>query len=78
MYTGKMCVTRKLADAVNAHKRDFPDTPITHASIPKAESDDVRDMFMQGHVRVDGVALELTDSIIAPPGHVWVGHVQHD
>ncbi len=78
MYTGKMCLSSKIDDAVNAHKRDFPDTPATHVALSKETPPSVRELFMGGYVRVDGVPLELTDVITPPPGHIWVGHIKHE
>ena len=78
MYTGKMCCSSKIDDAVNAHKRDFPDNPVTHAAIPKEASASLRKLYMGGYIRVDGVPLELTDVITPPPGHLWVGHIRHE
>lgn len=78
MYTGKMCHSNKIDDAVNAHKRDFPDTPVTHVALPKGVSVALRELYMGGYVRVDGVPLELTDEITPPPGHIWAGHINHE
>ncbi len=78
MYTGKMCYSNKLDAAVNAHERAFPDTPVTHVALPEKASVTLRELYLGGYVRVDGVPLELTDAITPPPGHIWVGHINHE
>jgi len=78
IYTGKMCVSRKIDDAINFHKRGFPGVPITHAALPKGASASLRAMYLGGYVRVDGKPLELIDAITPPPGHIWAGHISDE
>ena len=74
-YIGKMCVSRKIGDVIDAHRRGFPDIPITHAALPRSASAFLRDMYLGGYIRVDGTPLELTDAITPPPGNIWSGHI---
>lgn len=78
MYIGKMCLSCKIDDAVDAHKRDFPDQQITHAALSKETSVSVRNLYLGGYIRVDGVSLALTDAITPPPGCIWAGHISHE
>lgn len=78
MYIGKMCYSNNINDAVDAHKQGFPDTPVTHVALEKDTDVSVRELYLGGYVRVDGVPLELTDAITPPPGYIWAGHIKHE
>ena len=76
MYVGKMALSDAIAPAVEAHKRDFPDVPITHMALPRNASEPLVHLCVQGFFRVDGASLEMTTSIVPPSQHIWVGHIQ--
>ncbi len=76
MYVGKMVLSGDIAPAVKAHKRDFPDIPITHVALPRSASEPLISLCAQGFFRVDGTPLEMTTSVVPPPKHIWVGHTQ--